>query len=253
MKRLVDVIGSFTGLVLAAPVLLVAMALVWLHDRHNPFFVAPRVGRNGRTFPMLKLRSMVWNAHEFGWDSTKVDDPRVTPVGHIIRRFKLDELPQLWNVLIGDMSFVGPRPNVRGETDLYCPAERRLFEVRPGITDFSSIVFADLAQILAGEPDPNVAYRRLVRPGKSRLGLFYIDHRSGYVDFEIVLLTLVSFVSRSRALRGVQDVLRRLGASHELIALAGREESLPGVPPVEADATASVSRNGMLETSIKRA
>ena len=120
-KRLVDVVASSLGILLASPVLLPVLLIVWRQDGHSPLYVASRVGKGHRPFRMVKLRSMVAGADAAGWDSTKADDPRITSIGHIIRRYKLDELPQLWNVLKGDMSLVGPRPNVSRETTLYTP------------------------------------------------------------------------------------------------------------------------------------
>jgi hypothetical protein len=129
------------------------------------------------------------------------------------------------------MSLVGPRPNVKRETDLYTPIERRLLEVRPGITDFSSIVFSDEGEILKGRPDPDIAYNQLIRPGKSLLGLFYIDHRSFFVDLKLIALTAVAIASRRRALAGVQSMLRKLGADEQLLTIAAREQPLVPMPP----------------------
>jgi lipopolysaccharide/colanic/teichoic acid biosynthesis glycosyltransferase len=152
-------------------------------------------------------------------------------VGHFIRRYKLDELTQLWNVLIGDMSLVGPRPNVKRETDLYTPVEKRLITVQPGITDISSIVFSDEGDILKDQADPDIAYNQLIRPGKSELGLFYIDHRSLILDLRLIFLTVVAIASRARALEGVQSLLRGLGAEERLVRLAARQEPLQPMPP----------------------
>lgn len=231
MKRLIDILLSAFGLVLASPVLLPVMFLVWRQDRHSPFYVAPRVGRGEVPFRMVKLRSMVMNADKSGVDSTGANDRRITPVGHFIRRYKLDELTQLWNVLRGDMSLVGPRPNVKRETDLYTPLEKRLLEVRPGITDISSIVFSDEGDILKDQDDPDIAYNQLIRPGKSLLGLFYIDHRSSALDLRLIGLTLVAVVSRERALDGVRSVLEQLGADPALVELARRRQPLRPMPP----------------------
>lgn len=223
---------SLVGLVATLPILLPVMLLAWGYDRHSPLYIAPRAGKDGTIFRMVKLRSMVIDAHKSGVDSTSSRDNRITPIGHFIRRFKLDELPQLWNVLTGDMSLVGPRPQLLRETSLYTTAERRLLDVRPGITDFSSIVFADLAEILKDQPDADIGYHQLVRPWKSRLGLFYIEHRSFWVDLRIIMLTALAIVSRPRALHGVQRVLRRLGAGEDLVTIAGRDEPLtPQAPP----------------------
>ena len=224
MKRLFDIAASAVGLLLASPVLLPVMFLVWRQDRHSPFYVAPRVGRGGAPFNMVKLRSMIKNADRSGVDSTGANDQRITPVGHFIRRYKLDELTQLWNVLKGDMSLVGPRPNVKRETDLYTPVEKRLLDVKPGITDFASIVFSDEGDILKDQADPDIAYNQLIRPGKGYLGLFYIEHKSLWLDVRLCFLTAIAIVSRERALRGVTKIIRSLGANRQLLDVAGREK-----------------------------
>ena len=177
IKRLVDILASLFGLLITSPILLPVMFLVWKEDKKSPFYIAPRSGRNGTIFKMVKLRSMVVDADKTGVDSTSGNDMRITPIGHKIRRYKLDELVQLWNVLIGDMSLVGPRPNVKTETDLYTDVEKKLLLVRPGITDFSSIVFSDEGEILEGRDNPDLAYNQLIRPWKSRLGLLYIKNQ----------------------------------------------------------------------------
>ena len=243
MKRLFDIVASAAGLLLASPVLLPVMFLVWRQDRHSPFYVAPRVGRGGGAFSMVKLRSMVINADKSGVDSTGANDRRITPVGHFIRRYKLDELTQLWNVLKGDMSLVGPRPNVKRETDLYTPAERRLLDVKPGITDFASIVFSDEGDILKDQADPDIAYNQLIRPGKGHLGLFYIEHRSLWLDIRLCWLTAIAIVSRERALRGVTQILRNLSAPAALIEIASRAKPLVPAPPPGGDKIVT-SRDG---------
>ena len=232
LKRIIDISVSAVGLLATAPVLVPAMLLIWLQDRRSPLYLAPRVGRDGRRFRMVKLRSMVVNADRTGVDSTSVRDPRITAVGRVVRRFKLDELAQLWNVLVGDMSLVGPRPNVERETARYTPVERRLLSVRPGITDIASIVFSDLGEILKDSADPNLDYNRLVRPWKSRLGIFYIDNGSIPLDLALILLTGVSIVSRPTALSLVARLLAFAGAPDDLCRVACRSESLrPGPPP----------------------
>jgi lipopolysaccharide/colanic/teichoic acid biosynthesis glycosyltransferase len=231
MKRLFDLVASTIGLVCAAPILLPVMILVWWQDKSSPFYVAPRMGAGERPFRMVKLRSMVKNADSSGVDSTGANDMRITSVGRFIRKYKLDELTQLWNVVIGDMSLVGPRPNVKRETDLYTPIEKQLLTVRPGITDFASIVFADEGEILKDHADPDIAYNQLIRPGKSRLGLFYIEHRSFWIDVQLCILTLTAILSRRRALISVQSLLRRLEAQPDLVELASRSAPLRPSPP----------------------
>ena len=180
---------------------------------------------------MVKLRSMVINADKSGVDSTAANDRRITPVGHFIRRYKLDEVTQLFNVLLGDMSLVGPRPNVKRETDLYTPEERRLLAVRPGITDFASIVFSDEGEILKGSSDPDIAYNQLIRPGKSVLGLFYIEKRNTWIDLRLIALTVVAILSRQHALAGVQTLVRKLRAPASVIDMASRSKPLVPMPP----------------------
>ena len=174
MKRVIDFSAAVFGGLLLTPLLVTVAFLVWLQDRRSPFYIAPAVARGGGTFDMVKFRSMVKNADRAGIDSTSANDQRITGIGRFIRRFKIDELPQLWNVAKGDMSLVGPRPNVVREVDLYTAEERHLLDARPGITDLASIVFADEGDILADKADPDIAYNQLIRPGKSRLGLFYV-------------------------------------------------------------------------------
>lgn len=243
MKRIFDLLASAVGLILASPVLLPVMFLVWRQDKHSPFYVAPRVGRGGGEFKMVKLRSMVINADKSGVDSTSANDRRITPVGHFIRRYKLDELTQLWNVLTGDMSLVGPRPNVKRETDLYTAAERQLLDVKPGVTDFASIVFSDEGDILKDQADPDIAYNQLIRPGKGHLGLFYIAHRSLWVDIQLCFLTALAIVSKSRALDGIGRLLAQLGAPPDLIELASRRAPLKPAPPPGGDRIVT-SRDG---------
>jgi lipopolysaccharide/colanic/teichoic acid biosynthesis glycosyltransferase len=207
------------------------MFLIWRQDGFSPFYVAPRVGRGERSFRMVKLRSMVKNADRTGVDSTSKDDQRITPVGRFVRKYKLDEITQLWNVLKGDMSLVGPRPNVKRETDLYTSEEKKLLTVRPGITDFASIVFSDEGDILGGQPDPDIAYNQLIRPGKSRLGIFYVEHSSLWLDLRLVGLTGLAIVSKPAALCRVVAILGRLGAPADLVELASRERPLEPTPP----------------------
>jgi lipopolysaccharide/colanic/teichoic acid biosynthesis glycosyltransferase len=211
------------------------MVAVWLQDFHSPFYIAPRVGKGDRDFRMVKLRSMVVNADASGVDSTSSSDSRITAVGRFIRKFKLDELMQLWNVLLGDMSLVGPRPNVRRETELYTDEERKLLSVRPGITDLASIVFSDEGDILKDKDDPDLAYNQLIRPWKSRLALISLEHSSLGLDLQTVWLTAVAILSRRRALAGVARVLSKLEADPEICAVARRTEPLAPYPPPGSD------------------
>lgn len=231
LKRGVDILLSLLGLLLASPILIPVMFLVWNQDRHSPFYVAERMGKNEKPFKMVKLRSMIKKADAQGIDSTSANDMRITPVGHFIRSYKLDELTQLWNVLKGDMSLVGPRPNVKRETDLYTSQEKVLLSVKPGITDFASIVFSDEGEILADKADPDIAYNQLIRPGKSKLGLFYIQEKNLLIDLSLILFTALAIVSKRRALKAVVGLLKELRAPQELLDIASREKPLTPQPP----------------------
>jgi lipopolysaccharide/colanic/teichoic acid biosynthesis glycosyltransferase len=234
-KRLFDIIAAAAGLLVFSPVILTFMFLVWRQDGHSPFYRGERVGKDERLFKMLKLRSMVMNADKSGVDSTAANDRRITRVGQMIRSYKLDEITQLWNVLLGDMSLVGPRPNVKRETDLYTAQEKKLLTVRPGITDIASIVFADEGDILKDATDPDLAYNQLIRPYKSRLGILYVENSSLLLDLRLIALTGLAIVSREKALAGVQKILNTLPCDAALARVARRAEPLLPAPPPGAD------------------
>jgi lipopolysaccharide/colanic/teichoic acid biosynthesis glycosyltransferase len=235
MKRIFDIVCSFFGLVLFSPLLIPVIIFVWLHDFRSPFYIAPRVAINDGVFRMIKLRSMIVNADKSGVDSTSANDARITSIGRFIRKFKLDELTQLWNVLKGDMSLVGPRPNVKRETDLYTNIEKELLTIKPGITDFSSIVFSDENDILKDSKDPDIDYNQLIRPWKSRLSLLYVEHQSFLLDCALLLLTAMAIVSRQKALLGVNKLLILIGAPADVIRVAQRGDVLVPHPPPGAD------------------
>src|ERR1700733_4898360 len=189
-KRVFDVVSSATGLMVLAPVL-GAIALAIKTGSPGPvFYRGLRAGQHGKPFRLLKFRTMVMNADQIGGPSSSSHDPRITPPGGFLRRYKLDELPQLLNVLTGEMSLVGPRPEVIQEVLLYSEDEKRLLEVRPGMTDWASIRFRNEGEILRGSADPHAAYRIKIRPEKIRLGLEYVDRRSFWTDCKIIVNTL---------------------------------------------------------------
>ncbi len=196
-KRLLDVLAAVAGVVALSPVL-AGIALLIGSKRDGPvIYRGVRVGLHGRLFEMFKFRTMVANAEMVGGPSTPDDDDRLTPIGRQLRRYKLDELPQLFNVVKGDMSLVGPRPQVPSEVDGYSDAERALLSVRPGITDWASLRFHNEGEILAGSPDPDRTYRERIRPEKIRLGLEYV-RRAGLRDDLAILWDTLRLVSRSR-------------------------------------------------------
>ena len=235
LKRCFDFFLALIGLLLFSPLLLIYLLLIWLQDFHFPFYIVPRVGKDGKIFPMVKLRTMVVNADKSGVDSTSTNDKRITFIGQTIRRFKIDELTQLWNVFLGQMSLVGPRPQVERDIDIYTSEERHLLDVRPGITDFASIVFADEGSILAGRVDPVLAYNQLIRPWKSRLGLLYARHRTLWIDIKLIVATILAVLARNKALQMVRKILVHLDADHELLTVCLRNTELTAAPPPGAD------------------
>jgi lipopolysaccharide/colanic/teichoic acid biosynthesis glycosyltransferase len=239
LKRPFDVLFATSALLLTLPLTLLALGAAWLCDRATPLYVSERIGRHGRTFRFLKIRTMVPGAAASTVDTTVAGDPRVTTAGRWIRALKLDELPQLLHVLTGRMSMVGPRPNVPREVALYTAAERGLLAARPGITDLASIVFADLAEALANAADPDIAYNQLVRPWKSRLGLHYLTCASLGNDVRIIGYTVSVLVARRWTLRRISILLARTGAPAELCRFALREDPLRPMPPPGADAIVS--------------
>jgi lipopolysaccharide/colanic/teichoic acid biosynthesis glycosyltransferase len=225
--RALDVVVAGAGLLLLSPLLLILLAVA-ASDGWPPLYRGIRVGLGNVDFGMLKLRTMTAGAELVGGTSTARSDSRVTPVGRFMRRWKLDELPQLWNVLAGQMSLVGPRPNTRrGGVEHYTAQEMRLLAVRPGISDLSSIVFSDEGDILDGAADPDAAYDYLIRPWKSRLGLLYVERHNLADDLRIIALTGIAIVAKPLALRGVDSILARWEADEELRSVCRRETELP--------------------------
>jgi lipopolysaccharide/colanic/teichoic acid biosynthesis glycosyltransferase len=190
MKRLFDIVVSTLGLVILSPLLLWTAWRIRREDGGPVFYRGERVGRHGKIFPIFKFRTMVVNAEKIGGPSTPNGDPRITGIGRKLRKYKLDELPQLFNVLLGQMSLVGPRPEVKCYTDTYTPEEKTILSVRPGITDWASIWNPDEGSILAGAADPEAAYLELIRPTKLKLQLEYVRRQSFFTDLKIILYTL---------------------------------------------------------------
>ncbi|HEU4879836.1 MAG TPA: sugar transferase [Gemmatimonadaceae bacterium] len=188
-KRTFDAALAAVGLILASPVLAAIAIAIKTGSKGPLLYKGRRVGLDGVPFEMLKFRTMVVDADKIGGSSTPEDDPRVTPIGKRLRRYKLDELPQLLNVLKGDMSFVGPRPQVQWAVDLYTPEEREILRVRPGITDEASLRFSNEAEILKGSTDPDKDYIEKIHPEKMRLSLEYVRHRSFSGDLSIIART----------------------------------------------------------------
>jgi len=196
MKRIFDIISSFLGLLIIHPFLIVIGLIIKLHDFGPVFYKAPRVGKNGRVFKMFKFRTMVVNADKIGASSTTRSDSRITGIGRFLRKYKLDEIPQLINVFIGNMSIVGPRPEVKKFTDMFNAEEQAILSIKPGITDFASVWNSDEGKILEGAADPDKAYMELIWPEKKQLQLKYVREHSFLTDIKIIWLTLVAIFKR---------------------------------------------------------
>lgn len=194
MIRFFDIFFSLLGLIALSPLLLVLYVAIRLESRGGGFYCQQRVGKDGRDFRLYKFRSMRVGSDKKGLLTVGGRDPRVTRVGAFIRKYKLDELPQLFNVLKGDMSLVGPRPEVRKYVDLYTPEQRKVLSVRPGITDYASIEYMDENTILGQAEDPDKAYVDQIMPDKIRYNMKYIEHRSVKEYFKVIFLTLVHIV-----------------------------------------------------------
>jgi lipopolysaccharide/colanic/teichoic acid biosynthesis glycosyltransferase len=208
IKRVFDVLVACVGLVALSPLLVFLAVLVKSSSPGPVFYRGLRAGRYGRPFRIFKFRSMVRDGEQRGGTTTGKDDPRITRVGRFLRKYKLDELPQLFNLLLGDMSIVGPRPEVFEYANQYSPEQRRILSVRPGMTDLACIEFSDLQECV-GADDPDRVYRERVLPRKNELRLKYVDERGLWLDFKILLTTVwivlrkpVSTLASAIALRG---------------------------------------------------
>ena len=194
MIRFFDIFFSFLGILLLSPVFLLLYISICLESRGGGFYRKLRVGRYGKDFYVYKFRSMRVGADKQGLITVGGRDPRITRIGYFIRKYKLDELPQLFNVLKGDMSLVGPRPEVRKYVDLYTEEQRKVLSVRPGITDYASIEYVDENTILGQADDADKAYVELIMPDKIRYNMKYINNRSLKEYFKIIFLTFWSIV-----------------------------------------------------------
>lgn len=196
MKRLFDFLVSLIALVVFSPILLIVALWIKLDSPGPVFYRGERVGLKGKPFRIFKFRSMVVDADKIGGSSTGDHDPRITKSGRFVRKFKLDELPQLMNVLVGDMSLVGPRPEVKQYTDQYTDEEKAILDLRPGITDWASIWNSDEGAILAGADNPDRAYEELIRPTKLKLQLMYGRTHTLAGDIKILYYTAKRILDR---------------------------------------------------------
>lgn len=204
-KRFFDIVTSSFGLLLLSPLFVWIAWRIRQEDRDAVFYRGVRVGLHGKPFQIFKFRTMVVNAETIGGPNTSDDDRRITKTGRQLRKYKLDELPQLINVVTGDMSIVGPRPEVKRYTDMYSEEEKAILTVRPGITDWASIWNADEGAILAEAKDAENAYLELIRPKKLKLQMKYVRERSLWVDLKIIFLTILAVLQpESQAVREIR-------------------------------------------------
>ena len=189
LKRIFDIISSLFGLILLSPFIIIIAILIKLDSKGPIFFKQVRVTKNGREFKIFKYRTMKIDSDKYS-QITVGKDSRITKIGDFLRKYKLDEIPQLINVLIGDMSLVGPRPEVPKYVALYTEEQREILKVRAGITDYASIEFSNENDILANETDPEKAYIEKIMPRKIELNKKYLSEISVMTDIKIILLTI---------------------------------------------------------------
>jgi lipopolysaccharide/colanic/teichoic acid biosynthesis glycosyltransferase len=198
LKRGFDLVCAVAGLILLSPLLLVIALAIKREDGGPIFYRGTRIGRNGRPFRIFKFRTMVVDAERVGGPSSPDGDPRITRPGRLLRRYKLDEIPELINVLVGEMSIVGPRPEVAQYIALFNDEEREILGLRPGITDWATLWNSDEGALLAGSDDPEKFYLEKIRPTKVQLQLAYLRKHTFLVDLSIVAQTLLSILLRRK-------------------------------------------------------
>ena len=189
MKRLFDIFASFAGMIFLSPLLFLVSIGILILDRGPVFYKQIRVGYKGKDFKILKFRTMFVDQKGIGI-TVGNNDPRVTPIGYYLRKYKIDELPQLWNVFMGDMSLVGPRPELPEYVNLYTPEQLYILSIRPGITDIASIEFRNESELLKSFKDPQQAYLNEIMPKKLSLNLKYIENQSFLLDLKLILRTI---------------------------------------------------------------
>lgn len=198
MIRFFDIIFSFLGLIILTPFFIIIAFCIAFSSQGGVFYTQKRVGQHNRDFALFKFRTMCIGADKKGLLTVGAKDARITNIGYFLRKYKLDELPQLWNVLTGEMSLVGPRPEVRKYVDLYNDEQKHILDVRPGITDYASIAYKNENSILAQSENPEKQYVEEIMPKKLQLNLRYIEHQSLKEYFKILFITGLSLVSHYR-------------------------------------------------------
>ncbi|MCA0429670.1 MAG: sugar transferase [Bacteroidetes bacterium] len=190
LKRVFDIVCSFIGLVLLLPVFVIIYFLIIFESRGGAFFLQSRVGKNDKDFKLFKFRTMYLNSDKKGLLTVGGRDPRITKVGYSLRKYKLDELPQLLNVFLGSMSLVGPRPEVRKYVDLYNESQKKILLVKPGLTDYASLEYFEENELLAKSKDPEKTYINEVMPAKLKLNEKYILEAGLFTDIKIIFNTI---------------------------------------------------------------
>ncbi|MBU5454988.1 sugar transferase [Caproiciproducens sp. MSJ-32] len=194
IKRIFDIIVSLIGIIIISPILLIVAISIKLDSEGSVLFLQKRIGKDGKPFNIYKFRTMVTNAEKLGAQITVGKDNRITRVGAFLRKYKIDELPQLFNVLKGDMSLVGPRPEVPKYVELYTEEERRVLEVRPGITDLASIRYRDENDILGKVENPEEYYIKVIMKDKLKLNLEYIEKSNVFYDIYLIIKTIIKCI-----------------------------------------------------------
>lgn len=196
VKRLFDIVASGCGLLVLSPLFIVLAIWIKLDSKGPVFYRQVRVGRDNRDFKLFKFRSMRVGADKQGLITVGGRDPRITRSGYFIRKYKLDEFPQLINVFIGDMSLVGPRPEVRKYVDMYTPEQMRVLSVRPGITDLASIRYRNENELLEQAENPDEYYEQVIMQDKLRINLEYVDNHSFWNDIKLIFMTFWEIVAK---------------------------------------------------------
>ena len=208
IKRILELSLSILILCIIFPIIIISMILIVIEDpSESPLFLHKRVGENHKIFKLLKLRSMK-KVNGYSFSSTSSNDPRILKIGNLIRKFKIDELPQLFNIIRGEMSFVGPRPNVYEDVIKYNNYEKRLLNLKPGITDPSSIIFSDESEILKNSKNPDNDYNLIIRPWKNLFAIYYFKKNNYFSDFIVICLTVSSAFKKKFALNVLSNLMR---------------------------------------------
>jgi len=197
IKRLFDIVSSVLGMIILFPLFLVIVILIFMDSPGEIFFRQIRIARGGGEFILYKFRTMFRDADKKGLLTVGMKDNRVTKIGYTLRKYKLDELPQLWNVFIGDMSIVGPRPEVPRYVAKYNQQQLKVISVKPGLTDYASIEYSNENEILAKSPNPEETYINVIMPAKLKLNEKYIDEMGPVTDLKIIFKTIRKILVRA--------------------------------------------------------